>query len=81
MPVLGFVNWKLAYELHTDASTTRLGAALYQIQSGNLHVIAYATRGLSCSECNYTVHKLEFLALKWAVCNKFHYFCIELNLR
>jgi len=35
-------------------------------------VISYATRGLSKSEKNYSTHKLEFLALKWAVTEKFH---------
>lgn len=57
--------------LHTDASTTGLGAALYQEQEGVLRVIAYASRGLSRSETRYPAHKLEFLALKWAVTEKF----------
>lgn len=33
-------------------------------------MIAYASRGLRPSETNYPAHKLEFLALKWAVCDK-----------
>lgn len=48
-----------------------LGAALYQEQEGRLRVIAYASRGISGSEQNYPTHKLESLALKWAVCEKF----------
>lgn len=63
-PVLAFSNWQLPYVLHTDASMTGLGAALYQVQDGQTRVIAYASRGLSKSEKNYPVHKLEFLALK-----------------
>ena len=34
--------------------------------------IAYASRTLSKSERNYDAHKLEFLALKWAVTDRFH---------
>lgn len=70
-PVLGFADPKLSYVLHTDASTTGLGAALYQEQEGEMRVIAYASRGLSRSESRYPAHKLEFLALKWAVTEKF----------
>lgn len=36
-----------------------------------MRVIAYASRGLSKSEARYPAHKLEFLALKWAVSEKF----------
>jgi len=71
-PVLGYADPKLTYMLHTDASTTGLGAALYQEQNGKLRVIAYASRGLSCSEARYPAYKLEFLALKWAITEKFH---------
>lgn len=35
-PVLGFADPKSPYILHTDASTTGLGAALYQEQEGKL---------------------------------------------
>ncbi len=70
-PVLGFADPKLPYILHTDASTIGLGAALYQRQEGQMQVIAFASRGLTRSETRYPAHKLEFLALKWAVTSKF----------
>ncbi len=70
-PILAFANPQLPYILHTDACRDGLGAALYQEQKGRLRAIAYASRGLSKSEQNYPTHKLEFLALKWAVCEKF----------
>ena len=34
-------------------------------------MIAYASRSLKPAEKNYPAHKLEFLALKWAVSEKF----------
>lgn len=70
-PVLGFADPKLPYILHTDASTTGLGAALYQEQEGRMRVIAFASRGLTRSESRYPAHKLEFLALKWSVTEKY----------
>ena len=35
-------------------------------------MIAYASRSLDKAESHYPAHKLEFLALKWAVVEKFH---------
>ena len=70
-PVLGYPNFSTPFELHTDASLKGLGAVLYQEQDGVKRVIAYASRGLSKSERNYPAHKLEFLALKWAITEKF----------
>ena len=43
-----------------------------KFKRGNKRVIAYASRSLTRSERNYPVHKLEFLALKWAITVKFH---------
>ncbi len=71
-PVLAFADFKLPFELHTDASGEGLGAILYQVQEGQKRVIAYASRCLTKSERNYPPHKLEFLALRWAVVEKFH---------
>lgn len=70
-PVLGYADYSLPFELHTDASLSGLGAVLYQTQNGKQRVIAYASRGLKPSETRYPAHKLEFLALKWAICDKF----------
>ena len=35
-------------------------------------MIAFASRSLSNTERNYPTHKLEFLALKWAITDRFH---------
>ena len=57
--------------LHCDASGFGIGAILYQEVNGVSKVISYASRGLNKSESNYPAHKREFLALKWAMCDKF----------
>ena len=71
-PILGFPEYNMPFEVHTDASSKGLGAVLYQEQKGTKRVIAYASRGLTRSEKNYAVHKLEFLALKWAITERFY---------
>lgn len=72
-PVLAFPDFSQPFVLHTDASAQGLGAVLYQHQNGKLRVIAYGSRTLSAAEKNYHLHsgKLEFLALKWSVTEKF----------
>ena len=73
--VLGYPNFTREFILETDASLKGLGTILSQQQKdGSIHVIAYASRSLCPSErsmCNYSAAKLELLALKWAVTEKF----------
>ena len=71
-PILAYADFKAPFILHIDASGDGLGAVLYQVQEGKQRVIAYASQSLTRSERNYPVHKLEFLALKWAITDKFH---------
>ncbi len=71
-PVLGYPNYSLPFVLQTDASGEGLGAVLAQVQDGVEKVIAYASRGLRPPETRYPAHKLEFLALKWAVTEKLY---------
>lgn len=66
-PILAYPDFTKAFELHTDASCSGLGAVLYQ----DGHVISFASRSLNKSERNYSAFKLEFLALKWAITEKF----------
>lgn len=71
-PILAYPDHKLPFILHTDSSTDGLGAILYQVQGGQKRVIAYASRSVNQAEARYPAHKLEFLALKWAITEKFH---------
>ncbi|KAL3992407.1 methyl-CpG-binding domain protein 2 [Sarotherodon galilaeus] len=71
-PVLAFADPTKPYVLHIDASLQGLGAVLNQEHPEGLQPVAFASRKLSSSEKNYPVHQLEFLALKWAVVDKFH---------
>ncbi|XP_041849958.1 uncharacterized protein cuzd1.1 [Melanotaenia boesemani] len=73
-PVLAYPNFQLPFILTTDASHQGLGAVLSQNQDGVERVLAFASRGLRGSEKNdknYSAIKLELLALKWAITDKF----------
>ena len=72
-PIMAYPDFEKPFVVHTDASQEGLGAVLYQKQDNRLRVIAYASRSLTPAEKNYHLHagKLEFLALKWAICERF----------
>ena len=72
-PILGYPDFSKPFVLYTDASQEGLGAVLYQKQDGKMRVIGYGSRSLTKAEKNYFLHsgKLEFLALKWAICEHF----------
>lgn len=71
-PVLAIADPTKPYILHVDASMSGFGALLNQEYPEGLRPVAFASRKLSSSEHHYPVHQLEFLALKWAVVDKFH---------
>jgi hypothetical protein len=70
-PIFGCADYTLPFILHTDASSSGLGAVLLQNQDCVDRVIAYARCSLRHSEQNYPARKLEFIALKWSVTDKF----------
>ena len=78
-PVLWFAEFTKPFILETDASHDGLSAILSQDQDGQRRVLAYASRRLRPTEknqANYSSMKLEFLALKWAVTEKFRHYLL-----
>ena len=74
-PILAYANYQKPFKLHADVSEKGLGVVLYERQDdGRDHMTAYTSHTLSKSERNYDTHKLEFLALKWSVTERFHKF-------
>jgi len=74
-PVLLYPRFDREFVLEVDASLKGLGACLSQVdEDGKLRPVAYASRGLRGPERNYpdfSSFKLELLASKWAVSEKF----------
>ena len=74
-PILTYPRFGHDFVLEVDASLKGLGAYLSQVdEDGKLRPVAFASRGLRGAECNYpdfSSFKLELLALKWAVSEKF----------
>ncbi|CAA9997233.1 unnamed protein product, partial [Nesidiocoris tenuis] len=71
-PVLQLPDWKLPFELNTDASHQGCGAVLYQRDINQkklqqLRVIGYYSYSFSKAELNYCVTDKEALAVKKAV--------------
>lgn len=70
---LAHPDFNAPFILAVDASFDGTGAVLSQLPPGGkvAKPVAFASRTLSRSQLNYPAHRLEFLALKWAVCDKF----------
>ena len=73
VPILAYADFTKPFTLHTDACGSGLGAVLHQAHKDGIDAaIAYVSRSLSKAESHYPVYKLEFLALKWVVVQKFY---------
>ena len=78
-PILAYTDFSKLFKLHTNACTLELGAIPCQNLDGVHHIIGYANRSLSKMEHEYPAHKLESLALKWAVMDQFHKYLYGIN--
>ena len=74
-PILAYPDYSKAFILETDASLKGLGTVLSQRgDDGTVRVIAYTSRSLRPGEklmWDYSSAKIELLALKWSMCEKF----------
>ena len=70
-PILAYPDYSQRFYLHTDASGVGLGAILYQEKDDVVKVLGYGSRTLKPAEKRYHSSKLETLALKWAITEKF----------
>ena len=62
----------ILYQTQDDGTDRVIAYAGRTLSKSERNLIAYASRTLSQSERNYPAYKLEFLALKWSVCDRFH---------
>ena len=79
-PILAYPNYDKPFILEMDTSLKGLGAVLLQEDDdGNFRIISYASHTLKPYERSmqkYNSAKLELLALKWAICDKFRDYLI-----
>lgn len=76
--LLAHPDFSKPFILSVDASTSGLGAVLSQVQEGYTvaRPIVFASKSLNHAQSKYPAHRLEFLAMKWAICDKFsHWLC------
>ena len=72
--LMSFPDFEKPFIVYCDASETRVGAVICHNQDEILKIISYASSTLAPAETNYNLHhgKLELLALKWAITDRFH---------
>ena len=73
LEIISYPDFNLLFVVHCDVSQTGLGTVLYQKREDKLNIVSFTSRMLSSAERNYRLHsgKLEFLALKWCITEKF----------
>lgn len=71
--LLAHPDFSKPFLLSVDASTSGLGAVLSQVQPNEdvARPIAFASKSLNHAQSKYPAHRLEFFAMKWAICDKF----------
>ena len=80
-PTLVFLDWKLPFHVHVDASSIALGIILAQPGEEDLdHPIAFASRKLSSAKHNSTTTQREGLAMVYAL-QKFRHYLLGVHFK
>ncbi|XP_038994728.1 uncharacterized protein LOC120118848 [Hibiscus syriacus] len=74
-PVIIALDWKLSFELMSDASDFAVGAVLGQHKDKMFHSIHYVSRMLNNAQSNYTTTEKELLDVVFAF-DKFHSYLV-----
>lgn len=71
--VMAHPDFNKPFILSVDASLDGVGAVLSQLPDGEnkARPVAFASKTLSKSQQRYPAHRLEFMALKWGITEKF----------
>uniref|UniRef100_A0A2S2R9P6 RNA-directed DNA polymerase n=1 Tax=Sipha flava TaxID=143950 RepID=A0A2S2R9P6_9HEMI len=74
--VIKYPDFNRPFYIYTDASTTHLGAELFQTNNEEEHqTLGFVSRALSKAEANYSTTELELLAILFA-CKKFRMYIL-----
>jgi hypothetical protein len=79
-PILAMPTVDGQFTLDTDASDIAIGAVLSQDQNGVERVIAFASKGLSKTERNYSVTRRELLAIVYYL-KYFRHYLVNVKFR
>jgi len=74
-PIVRFPDFNLPFRLMCDASNFCVGAILGQIVNDKEHVVAYYSKSLTPTQCNYGATERELLAILLSV-QKFRYYLL-----
>lgn len=66
-PILAVPDFSKPFAVHCDASSYGIGGMLSQTIEGREHPIAYVSRSLNKSECNYSATEREALSVLFSV--------------
>jgi len=63
-PILGYADFSIPFELHVGTNLVSVLSCTKMEKKESYSISKF--------EKNDLIHKLEFLALKWSICEKFH---------